>query len=169
MDEVQVKRCSRCGQDKPATDFYSNQSRADGLSDWCRACTKESQRDGYVAAPQRAHAATMRWRNANREQFNAARRARHHRLRHEVLTAYGGRCTCCGESEEAFLTLEHKNGVPIAHRQSNGKRLSSTDIYAAVKREGFPDDYTILCMNCNGARARLGYCPHEIAEDRLVV
>lgn len=31
----------------------------------------------------------------------------------------------------------------------------------SAKREGWPDQYTVLCMNCNAAKARLGACPHE--------
>ena len=80
-------------------------------------------------------------------------------LRLQMIAAYGGCCTCCGEREPTFLTLEHIHG--------DGKKLrkqywnSSLSLYRAIRREGYPKDkYTILCMNCNFAR-KWGTCPHQ--------
>lgn len=109
-----------------------------------------------------------KWRDSNRERFNRKRAEWARRLRLEVIDAYGGKCACCGEAEEVFLTLEHKNGVPDHHRGKNGKRLSSVEILRRVKMEGFPDAYEVLCWNCNQARARRGVCPHEAAKLRIV-
>jgi biotin synthase-like enzyme len=35
---AQAKRCSRCGADKPASDFCRNKRSFDGLYSQCRAC-----------------------------------------------------------------------------------------------------------------------------------
>ena len=37
MTGEEVKRCPRCGKDKPATSYYGR--RQGGLSGWCRTCT----------------------------------------------------------------------------------------------------------------------------------
>jgi hypothetical protein len=74
-----------------------------------------------------------------------------------MLAAYGGRCSCCGETETAFLTLEHLNGDGAAHRRE------VHDAVADLRRRGWPKgEHTVLCMNCNWAR-RVGRCPHEMA------
>lgn len=81
-------------------------------------------------------------------------------LRAQLIQAYGGCCTCCGEKEPVFLTLEHLQGGGAEHRKKytgNGWRL-----YLAIKREGYPDKYTILCMNCNFAKRFGRTCPHQI-------
>lgn len=76
-----------------------------------------------------------------------------------MLDAYGRKCVCCGETEEAFLTLEHVNRDGAAHR-----RQVQGAIYWDLKRRGWPKDgYTVLCMNCNWARRNGDPCPHELA------
>lgn len=37
-----MKSCSRCKNNKSAEDFYRNSSSKDGLSHWCKLCTKET-------------------------------------------------------------------------------------------------------------------------------
>lgn len=95
-----------------------------------------------------------------RENENAYQRQRTALLKAEFIAAYGGVCTCCGESEPAFLTCDHVNGRPVEHprRGHGGVRL-----YAAAKREGYPATYTVLCFNCNSAKGIYGVCPHQLA------
>lgn len=38
---VETKRCSRCGDNQPATEFFKNNSTTDGLSCWCKSCYRE--------------------------------------------------------------------------------------------------------------------------------
>lgn len=37
---------------------------------------------------------------------------------------------------------------------------ASNAIYRQLRDQGYPDDYTILCFNCNIARSLFGRCPH---------
>lgn len=86
-------------------------------------------------------------------------RERRRMLRLEFLAEYGGKCQCCGEANEVFLTLEHKNRDGKAHRKAQGNSPSS--LLADLKRRGWPKDaYEILCFNCNRAMWALGECPH---------
>ena len=82
-------------------------------------------------------------------------------LRVQVLAAYGSVCSCCGEAESAFLTIDHV----IPYSQGGGPRgpRSGAYLYAWLKRNGYPDGFRVLCMNCNGVRAQRGFCPHEAA------
>lgn len=88
-------------------------------------------------------------------------------LRREALDAYGGVCSCCGESEELFLTFDHVNNDGAEHRREltgrsdNGKGASSATL-SWMKKEGYPDSIQILCMNCNmGKQRNGGVCPHS--------
>lgn len=38
MDEAR-KRCSRCGEEKPLSEFYRRARSPDGLQSWCKACS----------------------------------------------------------------------------------------------------------------------------------
>lgn len=87
----------------------------------------------------------------------------------EMIEVYGGKCACCGESNPAFLTLDHKDGRPPAHRRSDnyGSRNNKTGfkLWMIARKEGWPDTYQILCFNCNCARANNGgVCPHRALE-----
>lgn len=35
-----TKVCKKCGKELPVTEFYNNRANKDGLSDYCRECTK---------------------------------------------------------------------------------------------------------------------------------
>jgi hypothetical protein len=80
-------------------------------------------------------------------------------LKDQIFEAYGGCCACCEESNPAFLSIDHVNGGGRAHRQSlNG----GTMLYLDIIRRGFPDEFQLLCYNCNLGRAyNGGVCPHK--------
>jgi len=80
-------------------------------------------------------------------------------LRSEMIAAYGGCCSCCGEREYQFLTLEHKLGGGFKHRKETSGSLGAI---LDAKRNGWPRDlYTVLCWNCNMS-VRFGReCPHK--------
>ncbi len=80
------------------------------------------------------------------------------KLRAEVLSAYGGLCTCCGEKESLFLAIDHIHNDGAADRKVNG---DGADLYRYLRQQGFPKDrYQLLCHNCNQAK-RFGPCPHR--------
>jgi len=89
-------------------------------------------------------------------------------LRVETITAYGGRCACCGETELSFLCMDHVHGDGAAHRRTlGGHHAGGRKMYLWLKREGFPKDrFRVLCYNCNIARGLYGQCPHELAPER---
>jgi hypothetical protein len=101
------------------------------------------------------------WYNRNLERERAKNRERNKRLREEALLAYGGKCTCCGETELAFLTLDHINGGGTKHRNSG---FQGTKLYWHLKHAKYPSGYQVLCANCNMAKARSLGCPHRHKE-----
>ena len=79
------------------------------------------------------------------------------KYRKRILTMYGNKCSCCGETKKEFLTIEHLNGGGRKHRSGRG----SETVYREIAQEYRPDLYAILCMNCNHAKGIYGFCPHE--------
>ncbi len=89
----------------------------------------------------------------------AKRQAHHQAVKDEVFGHYGGyACACCGETERAFLTIDHVRNDGAKHRREQGRKAYS--ICRWLRLNGFPDGFQVLCMNCNWAK-RLGQCPHE--------
>ena len=77
--------------------------------------------------------------------------------REATFSHYGDVCSCCGEREAAFLTIDHINGGGRAHR----KALGAPNIYTWLIRNDYPEGYRILCFNCNCVATRVEVCPHN--------
>lgn len=102
---------------------------------------------------------SKRWRSENKDKVTGWAKRYRVSLRREIVEAYGGKCTCCGEHRWKFLTLDHPDGKGQEDRAKY--RMQTGQLYAWVKSEGFPKGYyRLLCMNCNWVR-RYDVCPHE--------
>jgi len=78
------------------------------------------------------------------------------RARLACLYHYGRACACCGEREISFLQIDHVNGGGRRHREEVG------NLYAWLRRNGFPEGFQTLCANCNwGKHLNDGVCPHQ--------
>lgn len=82
------------------------------------------------------------------------------RLKYDVISKYGGKCSCCGEEEILFLTIDHKNNDGYIERNSI-TNYNTSSFYRMLKREEIREDIQILCFNCNlGKSINGGICPH---------
>lgn len=151
-----VKACSTCGIVKPLSEFWRERSKPDGRKARCAACSLISNKASYDKNPSSRVASTAKWRSSNPGRFNTYMAERRQRIKVDLVTGYGGKCTCCGETAIEFLTLEHLNGGGRAHRAAK----DSLAIFNEVIKAGFPNEYTILCMNCNFAKRFGKECPH---------
>lgn len=156
--------CTRCKEFLPIDRFGKSHVIADGLHIYCRQCHATSVKTHRAIDPEktrtdhREEAARFYSLNASKMRDNAADRRR--RARQEALAAYGGTCTCCGETTFEFLSLDHIDGGGNAHRRDVVKAPGS-GIYFWAKRNGYPPILQVLCHNCNMAKAHVGYCPHQ--------
>lgn len=98
------------------------------------------------------------WYENNREYVNAAASKRWHDLREKFLIMYGNECVCCGEKEEAFLSLDHVNNDGSKHR----KDVGNYGVYYDAIKIYDTSRFQILCYNCNFAKQTRGKCPHSI-------
>lgn len=97
-----------------------------------------------------------------RREYNMRQRVRY---KYEALAVYGGPvCVCCGETDVAFLTLDHIDGGGLDHRRRIGV-VGGMSFYFWLQQHGYPDiRLQVLCFNCNlGKRSTIseGRCPHE--------
>ena len=147
-----MKVCSKCSSSKDESEFYVRKRRNE-MSSECKECVKVR-----VSIRRKAQ-----WDRIKDTQAEANRKYRQG-LRIDALKAYGGlRCACCGETEYAFLTLDHiENNGAAERRKIAGRRESAgTHTYKWLKARGYPPGYQVLCMNCNfGKRMNGGVCPH---------
>lgn len=94
-----------------------------------------------------------RWAQRNKERRKEYKRFKYLngtvpwriKQRELILTAYGRKCARCGNDDIRVLDLDHVNGDGAAHR----KKVSSWKVYGEVISTGFPDNFRLLCKNCN--------------------
>jgi hypothetical protein len=118
----------------------------------CNAAYRERNRE-------RLRAKAKDYYHQNKERINARDTASRQCLRAQVIVAYGAECACCGETEPAFLTLDHVDGGGKKDQRESGGYWG---MLRRLRRDGWPEGYQILCANCNMAKAfSPGGCPHQ--------
>jgi hypothetical protein len=148
-----MKICTCCKKPKPHTDFYKKDRGIGGVAAECKSCN--------IARTGRRYKAK---RTEIRKKENARNVERNLRIKNAVFAAYGGYiCACCGETEKAFLTLDHINNDGNEHRKKVAGRTSGAGVwtYMWAIKNGFPPVFQVLCMNCNWGKRKTGVCPHK--------
>lgn len=161
------KRCSDC-QTKTIEENKSRfeQRYNDGL---CGECGKNPYRQGKKSCESCSKKRRDRYeaygdKETRRKQAEIIR----HERRKRILEHYGGKCSCCGEAEFIFLSIDHINGGGNEHRRQIGNNpdsrcgSSSTQFAIWIETNNYPDTLQILCHNCNmGKHLNGGVCPHK--------
>lgn len=98
------------------------------------------------------------YHSRNKKLRNERQRQYRFNLKKQIVSMYGGKCSCCGEKEIKFLTIEHidKNGAQ--HRRELG---GSKNVHNWIIKNGYPKNMDVLCFNCNAASFYYGECPHK--------
>lgn len=128
-------------------------------------CSKCDNKDKYHRDPEASRTRQLLHRKKHAERVTQQKLSRYRKLKLEVFAAYGNKCMCCEEGIQEFLSIDHINNDGAEHRRSlfSGKAGSTPQLYAWLKRNGFPkENFQLLCMNCNHAKSRCGgICPHK--------
>ena len=121
----ETKKCPKCGETKPRTEFYKNAARSGGISTYCKVCEKTYSRVKIQKY--------RRSRQGKRSQANTSlkRRVGFTLDEYDVMfMAQGGVCAICGKPE-----MRKYNGIPtrlcVDHDHETGK----------VRQ--------LLCIKCN--------------------
>jgi hypothetical protein len=158
---------------KPRKVRYYQEAKADGR---CTRCQKRTAQDGFLQCAEcRAHWAALRntpehrrknrdyqtaWAKAHPDRVALNTRTYQHRLKAKVTEMLGGQCACCGETEPAFLSVDHVNKDGKRHRDMFPKNLDSYWRDLRKGEHGF--EVQVLCFNCHMAKDYRGGCPHQL-------
>ena len=139
--------CSHCNRELPLKEFVWGASY---LRSICADCKRARDRAYYQQTRDIRCAGRKRVYHANPERI--LRRVRRDTSIYDavkklqVLCHYSdSKCACivCGEDDPACLSIDHINGGGGEHRRRIGSHF-----YAWLIKQGFPNGYQTLCMNC---------------------
>lgn len=167
------KRCKRCrSRDNAKHKEWMKETRSiRGTAALCAECGKAD-----IASHSESRCSNCLAQNAKRSPTQKQRKAEYgknyaKRLRLQVIAHYSkGRfdCNCCGERELLFLSIDHVNNNGSAHRNALGVK-PGTGLYRYIINNDFPQDFQILCHNCNhGKHLNGGICPHKVQQQSHV-
>lgn len=153
--------CPRCKTEKSVSDFYERRNwrwPSERYQSYCKACVRERTHEFYVANRDRLTLRERQRKASLGPVFLEKRREQRAKVRREVIEAYGGKCACCGESEAAFLAIDHIDGGGKAHLASIG---GASSLIYWLRKNGYPEGFQVLCHNCNMAKGIYKICPHQ--------
>ena len=137
----------------------------------CRVCNIELFDDNWAESLRNKNSKICKschykycreWRKNNKDRFNKSARKyyhknpqRHHdianksrlRVRLDMVTEYGGKCSVCSISDIDVLDIDHIDNSGANDRKKN---LYGYNLYRHLKKLGWPkDNFQLLCKNCN--------------------
>ena len=152
--------CTKCKKILPEADFTVNRAHKRGRDYNCRSCVSIRKKAWMAAHSDYTKERDRAYRARRRDIYRKSAAKSRVKCRADLIAAYGGKCVCCGEWRDEFLTLDHIER-PVGRTSKNRYFETGVTFYFKLRRRGFPSGYRILCWNCNCARGHKGYCPHE--------
>lgn len=165
---LKLKRCIMCLSDLIDSEecFNKRQGR-------CLKCQSEYRKIWVVLNSQKKKEYKLKnWHKNNRgkcyENNSESRKA----AKYKALFAYGGKCYCCGETNQGFLTIEHLSSNGAEHRRQlfGSPKIAGARFYYWLGKNNYPTNLNlaVACWNCNSGRAHnKGICPHQTERDRI--
>lgn len=168
---VKYKKCTRCGEVLPLTDFSNNKWTKDGLQNRCKKCRSIVRREQYLQNreariedskrwaqenPEKRREQVKRWREKNPEKRREYRYKHREKLRLLVLSRLSKgslKCAKCDFSDIRALQIDHINGGGNKERKELGIRKYYNKLLALPDEELFKS-YQVLCANCNAIKQR---------------
>lgn len=135
------KKCSRCGEIKPISEFHKNCSRKDGFAAYCKSCTskiypfyKKSYRD------KKTDAYINEYKNHRERKLNDVKKYQASRL--ELLWSLKTPCVKCGEERKYSIDFHHIDPTTKTITLSSPS-VGKAKILDEVKK------CICLCKNCH--------------------
>jgi len=164
IDAPHTQICITCGQKRPISNFagrgfhVKNGVKLRYRLNQCRKCQKaEKEAAGIckmccspvVPGNKRCQKHLNLDKDSKKRLKKADRKA--------AFAHYGESCAYCGQSVEMFLTIDHINDDGAEHRRTQRSGgYGGHDIYAWLRKNGYPEGFQILCFNCNSAKGHYG-------------
>ena len=145
IEEIAMKRCYRCKEIKPITEFYKNRAKKDGIATPCKSCHREIDKEKWKNNPEKCREAVASF-FLRRPFYNWARKSLYSHKKKGVKIELGNKeleqmainakfCPLCG----CELKLNKENV------KSNSPTLDRINNENVIRK----DNVMIICQQCN--------------------
>lgn len=155
------KRCSRCGDPKPLTEFYADRRAVDGLFSACKECTRAAERARKAADPEKTRRRQRAARAANPEKYRmyAKRRDRVLANRNRRAWAKLNPERIAAANRRSYLkNRDHRLATVKAWAQKNKSRVLANVRNSKARRRAASGEHTAADIQCLYKQQR-GLCP----------
>ena len=128
---METKICTKCGLEKPLTEFNFKNKAKGKLQAQCKECQRKRERELY----------NMSYKQKNKDRYNQNRRAYRSKMRDIINKAKECGCACCGETELCCLDFHHLHDKEFVI--SAGTEVSLERLLAELEK------CVVLCANCH--------------------
>jgi hypothetical protein len=128
-----MKRCARCGETKPLSEFHRHKSRRDGVQVYCKLCRAQIDRERYLRL-RGTRVPSRNWERSHAEWL--------------LELKSGKPCTDCGRTfPPQVMQWDHLPGVPKLGEISTAFRgRSRADTLEEISK------CELVCANCHAIR-----------------
>jgi len=186
---MQMKRCTKCDEVKPETEFYKKPGSRDKLRSQCKACCNADSRANYYADPKKRVAQTTRWAKANPEKMktyirryveqNPEKRRetyrRYNQIHREERLAYGrtenarAAIKRCYERKKEKYRETHRNWdranpekLAAKNQRRRALKLGNGGSFAAQEWIALKHKYGYRCLGCGRAEPEIVLTPDHV-------
>lgn len=154
---MMMKRCTKCGEEKPTTDFYNHKKSRDGLQHRCKVCCKKHNdqyfKKWYYANPGKVQARRLLQRDLYASAIDVSQKRRSARKK-ELPNTFNNDdwllcledwhycCAVCGKQLRDLLGNIKPNAdhwIPLNYKGADNPGT-------------VPENMICLCNNCNSSK-----------------
>lgn len=128
---MDTKICTKCGQEKPLTEFNFKNKAKQKRQSQCKECQRARERELYNTS----------YKEKNKDKYNKNRKVRREKMRDIINDAKQQGCIICGESDICCLDFHHIRDKEFDI--STGTEVSADRLIAEI------DKCVVLCANCH--------------------
>jgi len=164
-DRQPVKRCTKCGIEKPRTEFNKHPKLKDGLRPSCRECDRRSQRARYARKGEEV-------RTKNRENYHRNVEAMRERVRRYVqenqaaMRAYQMRYHAANAERKNAYGREYRKQNPDLVKASRHARrvreVAAEGTFTAGEWRTLCDSYGRACLCCGKVEPEIKLSPDHV-------
>lgn len=128
---METKTCTKCGQEKPLTDFNFKNKALGRRQAMCKECQRARERELYG----------MSYKQKNKDRYTENRKKYRERMRSIIQNAKSKGCIICGETESCCLDFHHLYNKEFVI--AGGTEVSEERLLQEISK------CVVLCANCH--------------------